>query len=103
MALETFPYDAAELITGPQDVFYFLEAELEMEEPAYWPGAIEIVARSRGGFERLAEESGIAIEQLRSAADKSTAIDRADMVRLMEAYRSAVTENPHVAQASHAR
>ena len=102
MTLELSEFDPAEYITEPQDVFYFLEAELELEEPAYWPGAIEIVARARGGFERLADESGIPLEILKSAADPSAPTGRAEVMRIMEAYRSAIPIVPAVAEATHA-
>ncbi len=102
MALETFPYDAAEFLTEPQDVFFFLEAELEMEEPAYWPGAIAIVARARGGFQILAKESSIPVEQLTAAADESTPSDRDLMLKLMESYRPAGSDISPVTQATHA-
>jgi DNA-binding phage protein len=56
MALKTFPYDPADFLTTSEDIFHFLEAELEENEPSFWPGAITTVARARGGFARLAEE-----------------------------------------------
>ncbi len=89
MALETFPYDAAEFLTERQDVFYFLEAELEEEQPAYWPGAIAIVARARGGFGILAAETGLQEAELTMAATENTETSRALIERLMETYRPA--------------
>jgi probable addiction module antidote protein len=87
MALETFPYDAADYLTTPEAVFYFLEAELEENEPSYWPGAIAIVARARGGFAQLAEEAALPIEDLQRAADETVTPDRDTLVQVMEAYR----------------
>ena len=87
MALETFPYDTAEFIKTPEDVFYYLEAEMEQNEPPYWAGAISIVARARGGFDNLAEETSLPVERLQLAANKSATPDRAMMVAVMEAYR----------------
>ncbi len=87
MALETFPYDTADYLTTPEAVFYFLEAELEENEPAFWPGAIAIVARARGGFERMAEETALPIEDLRRATNEANPPGRDAIVMVMEAYR----------------
>jgi probable addiction module antidote protein len=97
MALETFPYDTADYLTTPQDVFYFLEAELEENEPPYWPGAIAIIARARGGFERLAEETALPIEALQKAANESSTPDRDALVKVMEAYRKRMSSDSQVA------
>ena len=87
MRTETFPYDAAELISDRESVFLFLEGELEEDEPCYWPGAIAIVARARGGFESLAEESGISAAFLRAGADELKTPNREMLVKVMECYR----------------
>jgi probable addiction module antidote protein len=97
MALETFPYDTADYLTTPQDVFYFLEAELDENEPPYWPGAIAIVARARGGFEQLAKETALPVEALQRAADESNTPDREALVKVMEAYRSRMSSDSQVA------
>jgi probable addiction module antidote protein len=97
MALETFPYDTADYLTTPDAVFYFLEAELEENEPAFWPGAIAIVARARGGFERLAEETALPVEVLQRAADESNPPDRETIAKVMEAYRRRMSSDSKVA------
>jgi probable addiction module antidote protein len=97
MALETFPYEPADYLTTPEAVFYFLEAELEENEPSYWPGAIAIVARARGGFEPLAEETALPVEELRRAADESNPPDRDALVKVMEAYRRRMSSTSRVA------
>jgi probable addiction module antidote protein len=91
MALETFPYDAADYLTTPEAIFYFLEAELEEDEPSYWPSAIATVARSRGGVARLAEETALPLEDLQRAIDETVTPDRNALVRVMEAYRRRMT------------
>jgi probable addiction module antidote protein len=102
MALETFPYDAAEFLTEPHDVFFFLEAELEEDDPAYWPGAVAIVARARGGMDRLAKESGLPVAMLHAAADESSLPDRGVIVKLMEAFRPGTSSDQAHERASHA-
>jgi len=97
MALETFPYDTADYLTTPEAVFYFLEAELEENEPSYWPGAIAIVAKARGGFEHLAEETALPIEELRRAADETNPPERDALVKVMEAYRRRMSSTSRVA------
>lgn len=97
MALETFPYDTADYLNTPEEVFYFLEAELEENEPPYWPGAIAIVARARGGFEKLAEETALPIEDLQRAAAESNTPDRDALVKVMEAYRRRMSSDSRVA------
>ena len=90
MALETFPYDTADYLTTTDDIFLFLEAELEENEPPYWPGAIAIVARARGGFEKLAQETSLPVEYLQRAADEANTPDRDALIKVMEAYRQRV-------------
>jgi probable addiction module antidote protein len=97
MALETFPYDTADYLTKPDDIFYFLEAELEENEPHYWPGAVATVARARGGFEQLAAETALPMDELRRAADESCTPDRDALVKLMEAYRKRMSSTSQVA------
>jgi probable addiction module antidote protein len=97
MALETFPYDTADYLTTPEAVFCFLEAELEENEPSYWPGAIAIIARARGGFERLAEETALPAAALQRAADESNPPDRDALVKVMEAYRRRMSSDSKVA------
>ena len=97
MALETFPYDTADYLTTPDAVFYFLEAELEENEPAFWPGAIATVARARGGFERLAEETALPVEVLQRAADESNPPDRETIAKVMEAFRRRMSSDSKVA------
>ncbi len=87
MELETFPFDAAEYMTEPQDVFYYIEAELEENEPAYWPETVSLVAKARGGFEQLALESGVSNVVLEEAADGSSPTDRGVLLKIMEAFR----------------
>lgn len=93
MALETFPYDAADYLTTPEAIFYFLEAELEENEPSYWPGAIATVARARGGFAQLAEETALPIEDLQRAANETVTPGRDTLIRVMEAYHRRMTSH----------
>ena len=93
MALETFPYDPADSLTTPEAIFYFLEAELEENEPRYWPGAIAIVARARGGVEQLAAETALPIEDLQRIADETVTPERGTLAKVMEAYRRRMTSD----------
>ncbi len=97
MALETFPYDTADYLTAPDAVFYFLEAELEENEPSFWPSAIATVARARGGFERLAEETSLPTAALQRAADESNPPDRDTLVKVMESFRRRMSSDSMVA------
>ena len=87
MVLETLDYDPAEFMTQPQDVFYFVQAELEENEPSYWPGTGSIVAKARGGFAQLARESGLTALNFQEAADESTPTSRDILIRIVEAFR----------------
>jgi probable addiction module antidote protein len=95
MALETFPYDPADYLSTPESIFYFLEAELEENEPPYWPGAIASVARARGGFAQLAEETAVPVEDLRRAADETVTPNRETLTRVMDAYRRRMSSDPN--------
>jgi DNA-binding phage protein len=93
MALETFAYDPAEFLTEPIDIFYFAEAKLEDGDSSYWPSAVAIAAKARGGFERLSEESGIELTTLHEATEEGSKNAREVLGRLMEAYRPRVLKD----------
>lgn len=48
MAIETRPWDAAEFLTGDEDIRNYLEAAFEDGDPALIREAFKAVARARG-------------------------------------------------------
>jgi probable addiction module antidote protein len=97
MALETFPYDSADSLTTPEAIVYFLEAELEENDPSFWSGAIASVAKARGGGEQLAQETAIPVEDLLRAADGTVTPNRETLVKVMEAFRLRMSSDSQVA------
>ncbi|QMW22701.1 addiction module antidote protein [Sandaracinobacteroides saxicola] len=70
MAIETKPWDAAEVLNTPADIAAYLDAYLEDGTPEELLRAVKAIARSRGMSE-LARQSGISREALyRAFGDK---------------------------------
>jgi probable addiction module antidote protein len=63
MAIETAPWDAAEVLSTPADIAAYLDAYLEDGTPEELLRAVNTIARSRGMTE-LARETGISREAL---------------------------------------
>lgn len=63
MQNEWQPWDAAEYIETTEDVVEFLNAVLELGDPALLPEALGAVARSKG-MSAIAKEAGVGRESL---------------------------------------
>ena len=66
MALETSPWDSAELLDSPQAVAAYIEAAFEDGDPALITHALGVVARAKG-MTQLARDAGVTREGLYKA------------------------------------
>lgn len=63
MKVEWAEWDSAEELNTPEDISAFLNAVLELDDPALLPDALGAIARSRG-MSSVAEETGLGRESL---------------------------------------
>jgi probable addiction module antidote protein len=63
MTLETFPFDAAEILTDATSQTELINDALETGDPAYIAHALGIVARARG-MSQVSREAGVTREAL---------------------------------------
>ncbi len=66
MALETRPFDPANYLKTEEDVFYYLEAAMEGNDPKHIARALGDVARSKGMTE-IARKTGLGRQALYTA------------------------------------
>ncbi len=66
MTIKTEPFDAAEFLTGEEDIRHYLEAAFEDGDPALIRSAFADVARARG-MTALAKDAGVSRETLYKA------------------------------------
>jgi probable addiction module antidote protein len=66
MAVETKPWDAAELLNTPEEIAAYLDAYLEDGTPEEIRAALRTIARSRG-MATVAEQTGLKRESLYKA------------------------------------
>jgi probable addiction module antidote protein len=69
MVLKTLPYDSADLIETEEDIYYYLEAAMEGNDPKHIANALGIVARSKGMTE-IAKKTGLGRQALYTALSK---------------------------------
>ena len=67
MALRTKPWDAADVLTDTESIFYYLEAALEEPTPEHVAGSLATAVRARGGLSSFAQETGVDEALLREA------------------------------------
>ncbi len=84
MAIETKPWDAAEVLNTPADIAAYLDAYLEDGTPEEMLRALGVIARSRGMSE-LARETGISRETLYKAFSDSGNPTLDTLLRVMKA------------------
>lgn len=70
MPLETRPFDPANYLKSEEDVFYYLEAAMEGNDPKHIARAIGDVARSKGMTE-IAKKSGLGRQALYNALSEN--------------------------------
>jgi probable addiction module antidote protein len=69
MALKVFPFDPAEHLETEEDIFYYLEAAMEGNDPKHIASALGDVARSKGMSE-IARKTGLGRQALYNALSK---------------------------------
>ena len=84
MAVETKPWDAAEVLNTPADIAAYLDAYLEDGTPEELLRAVSTIARSRGMSE-LARQTGISREALYRAFSKDGNPTLDTLLRVMKA------------------
>ena len=84
MAVETKPWDAAEVLNTPADIAAYLDAYLEDGTPEELLRAVNTIARSRGMSE-LARQTGISREALYRAFSENGNPTLDTLLRVMKA------------------
>jgi len=84
MALETRPWDAAEVLNTPADIAAYLDAYLEDGTPEELLRALSTIARSRG-MSDLARQTGISREALYRAFSEQGNPTLDTLMRVMKA------------------
>lgn len=84
MAVETKPWDAAEVLNTPADIAAYLDAYLEDGTPEELLRAVSTIARSRGMSE-LARQTGISREALYRAFSQDGNPTLDTLLRVMKA------------------
>lgn len=84
MAIETKPWDAAEILQTPSDIAAYLDTYLEDGTPEELLRAINTIARSRG-MSALARETGISREALYRALSDTGNPTLDTLLRVMKA------------------
>lgn len=85
MAIETKPWDAAEVLRTPADIAAYLDAYLEDGTPEELLCALNTIARSRG-MSALARETGVSREALYRALSDHGNPTLDTLVRVMKAF-----------------
>lgn len=70
MALETRPFDPANYLNTEEDIFYYLEAAMEGNDPKHIARALGDVARSQGMTE-IAKKTGLGRQALYTALSEN--------------------------------
>jgi probable addiction module antidote protein len=84
MAIETRPWDAAEVLNTPADIAAYLDTYLEDGTPEELLAALRTVARAKGMTE-LARQTGISREALYRAFSESGNPTLDTLVRVLKA------------------
>jgi probable addiction module antidote protein len=85
MAIETKPWDAADVLDTPADIAAYLDAYLEDGTPEELLRAVNTIARSRGMSE-LARQTGISREALYRAFSDNGNPTLDTLLRVMKAF-----------------
>ncbi|MCC7227687.1 MAG: putative addiction module antidote protein [Burkholderiaceae bacterium] len=85
MALNTKPWDAAEVINTPADIAAYLDTYLEDGSPEELLRALNTIARSRG-MSALARDTGISREALYKAFSDNGNPTLDTLLRVMKAF-----------------
>lgn len=70
MALKVFPFDPARHLNTEEDIFYYLEAAMEGNDPKHIARALGDVARSKGMTE-IARTTGLGRQALYNALSEN--------------------------------
>lgn len=70
MKVEWSEWDSADELNTPEDISAFLNAVLELGDPALLPDALGAIARSKG-MSAIAEETGLGRESLYKSLSRS--------------------------------
>ena len=87
MAIQNKPWDAAEVLTDTETIFYFVEASLEEPTPEHVAGSLETAVRARGGIEAFAREAGMEPSSIQQAISKPGEFTYEVAARVLRALR----------------
>jgi probable addiction module antidote protein len=97
MALKTSPFDVADYLIDENEIFHYLDAELETDEPQYLAEALSAAVRARGGIDRVAAESGGTVDSLANAGALDHVSVQELTIQVMEGYRLRMSSDSQVA------
>jgi probable addiction module antidote protein len=72
MALETKPFDVADYLDSDEMIAAYLSEALKDSDAPHIAGALEDVARARGGISQLAHQTSLPEAELMRAADTTS-------------------------------
>jgi probable addiction module antidote protein len=84
MALKTTRYDTAEYLDTDEKIAEYIDAVLELDDPALLTHALGIIARARG-MSQIARETGLSRESLYRALNKDGNPELATVVKVLKA------------------
>ncbi len=88
MALETFPYDAADYLKDAGAIAGYLGVILQDDEAPYLARSLGTVSRARVGFAQLSRDTGIAADFLERAASAQDPMPREIVGQLTQAFQT---------------
>ena len=91
MELNTRSWDAAEVLTDAESIFYYIESALESSTPEHVAGSLATAARARGGVEAFARETGVDASTLQQAVAQPNECTYQVAAKIMKAFRPSVT------------
>jgi probable addiction module antidote protein len=84
MALKTTRYDTAEYLDTDEKIAEYIDAVLELDDPALLTHALGVIARARG-MTQIARETGLSRESLYRALNKDGNPELATVVKVLKA------------------
>jgi probable addiction module antidote protein len=84
MARKTKVFDPADYLKDEEAATEFLRLSLETNDPRDIVHSLSIVARARGGIEKLAEQTGLPFDLLQDSLSETGNPDLATLLRILQ-------------------
>lgn len=85
MKVEWSEWDSADELNTPEDISAFLNAVLELGDPALLPDALGAIARSKG-MSAIAEETGLGRESLYKSLSRSGNPRLSTLIKVLDSF-----------------